>query len=630
MKKLTKILSAILVIVLCVQIIAPGTLAIGATPFVGNNVAKSASEGISLHSQGDAFEAAEIDAEIPVNDSYDENSDSKITTPILGEVEELRTENTKHYRHKDGTYTAAIYPEPIHYMDSTGSWQDIDNTLTLNSKRKSVAGKATYTPAASALDIRIPQDFSGGQMLTIGKDGYTVGMRIKTSDNSSAMSMSANATASRASSATAVIDNNFASMEAASVSSAADTSVSSDSAVELANKEEMKLDKKVSAVNYNDAFNGADLQYVITPSKVKENIIVTETQNSYVYQFELDLDGLIPVSQNNGSIRLYEDVEDEEALFVIETPYMYDANDETSFDVTMSLNGNNLTVTADPEWINDENRVFPVVIDPTLSTAASTFHDATANQNTPIMNFDSYMYLYAGSNNLNVRRAYLKFDLPHLPDGSVVTDATFQIVQHDVELANISTKLIAFDLSKKATWSDTSLTWSNQPLSKEKNGPLNDPNLKKIDYEIFKFANADGQVYSFNLTKTVKNWYEGTVNNGIMLTSSNEKESSQATIYSSDHDNSSLHPSVTIEYTNNIGLEDYWTYETRDLGRSGTVYANPYNGSITYLHSDLKMTGNLLPINVSHVYNSNNDGVYDTYYYNMSVGEKFQTLEAGC
>ena len=317
MQKFTKILSAILVIVLCVQIIAPGTLAIGATPFVGNNVAKSASEGISLRSQGDAFETAEIDAEIPVNDSSDENSDSKITTPILGEVEELRTENTKHYRHKDGTYTAAIYPEPIHYMDSTGSWQDIDNTLTLNSKRKSVAGKATYTPAASALDIRIPQDFSGGQMLTIGKDGYTVGMRIKTSDNSSAMSMSANATASRASSATAVIDNNFASMEAASVSSAADTSVSSDSAVELANKEEMKLDKKVSAVNYNDAFNGADLQYVITPSKVKENIIVTETQNSYIYQFELELDGLIPVAQENGSIKLYENKDDDEALFTI-------------------------------------------------------------------------------------------------------------------------------------------------------------------------------------------------------------------------------------------------------------------------------------------------------------------------
>ena len=201
MRKLTKILSAILVIVLCVQIIAPGTVAIGATRHVGNNAAMSAAEGVTLTSQNNELEAAEIDAVVSADDSVQKISDSKIVTPIMGEVEELRTENTKHYRHKDGTYTAAIYPEPIHYMDSTGSWQDIDNTLTLNSKRKSASGKATYTPAASPLDIRIPQDFADNQMLTIGKDGYTVGMRIKTPDNTSEKSRASATTSGKITSA---------------------------------------------------------------------------------------------------------------------------------------------------------------------------------------------------------------------------------------------------------------------------------------------------------------------------------------------------------------------------------------------------------------------------------------------
>lgn len=274
MRKLRKILSALLVAVLCVQIIAPGTVAIGATPFVGNNVAKSAAEGITLPSQGDASEIAEIDAVVPVDDTTDENSDSKIITPIMGEVEELRTENTKHYRHKDGTYTAAIYPEPVHYMDSTGSWKDIDNTLALNSKRKSASGKSTYTPAASALDIRIPQDFSDGQMLTIGKDGYTVGMRIKTSDNSATMSMSATATANKASSAKAVIDNNFESMETTNISSVTDTSASSNLTIESANKEEMKLDKKVSAVNYNDAWMAQTCSMLSHQAKLKKILLL--------------------------------------------------------------------------------------------------------------------------------------------------------------------------------------------------------------------------------------------------------------------------------------------------------------------------------------------------------------------
>lgn len=618
MRKLTKILPAILVVVLCVQIIAPGTVAIGATPFVGNNVAKSAADGSPVVVQGDNMLVTENEETI-VQDNLTTKTDEKLITPILGEVEEFRTENTKHYRHKDGTYTAAVYSEPVHYLNSSGEWQDIDNTLALNNSRKSVSGKATYTPKSSSLDIRIPQDFSGGQFLTIGKDGYIVGMRLKTSDT---ISMSTTAEKIDLSSVKAEIDNNYGSIKTSDVDILASNS-SSKLSIDEANKEEMKLENKVSAVNYKNIFDGADLQYVITPSKVKENIIVNKKQDTYVYKFELALNGLVPVQQDNGSINLYENVEDEEAVFVIETPYMYDANEDTSFDVSMSLSGNILTVTANSEWINDENRAFPVIIDPTLSTNASTFYDATANKNTPIMNFDSYKFLYAGNGLLNLRRTYFKFNLPYLPDGSVVTNATLEIKQHDVDLGDESVKLLAFDLTESASWSESSITWNNQPLSKDKNGPRDNPDLKKLDYELFKVENDKGQIYSFNLTKAVKNWYEGATNNGIMITSSDEEKNSQTTLYSSDHNDAALHPAVRIEYTNNIGLEDYWTYETTDLGRSGSLYANPYNGAVTYVHSDLSMTGNLMPISISHIHNHNTDNIYNEIYSGMYVGKKY-------
>lgn len=618
MRKLRKILSAILVAVLCVQIIAPGTVAVGATPFVGNNVAKSAADGSPVIVQGNNMFLAENEDAVEQN-NLTEKTDEKLITPILGEVEEFRTENTKHYRHKDGTYTAAVYSEPVHYLNSTGEWQDIDNTLALNSSRKSVSGKATYTPKSSALDIRVPQDFSGGQFLTIGKDGYIVGMRLKMTDT---ISMSATAEKIDLSSVKAEIDNDYGNVKTSDVDILVSNS-SSKLTIDEANKEEMKLENKVSAVNYKNVFDGADLQYVITPSKVKENIIVNEKQDSYVYKFELALNGLVPVQQDNGSINLYENVEDEEAVFVIETPYMYDANEDTSFDVSMSLNGNVLTVTANSEWINDENRALPVIIDPTISTYASTFYDATANKNTPIMNFDSYKFLYAGNGVLNLRRTYFKFNIPTLPDGSVVTNATLELKQYDVDLGDETVKLIAFDLPKDATWSESSITWNNQPLSKDKNGPRDDLSLKKLDYELFKVQNDKGQIYSFNLTKAVKNWYEGATNNGIMITSSDEEKNSQTTLYSSDHNDAVLHPAVRIEYTNNIGLEDYWTYETTDLGRSGSVYANPYNGAVTYVHNDLSMTGNLMPISISHIHNHNTDNIYTSVYSGMYVGEKY-------
>lgn len=615
MRKLIKILSIILVVVFCVQIIAPGATAITATPFVGNNVAKSASKGITLPSQNDNLGKIEADSIVQNIDS----SDNEIVTPIMGEITELRTENAKHYRHEDGTYTAAVYPEPIHYMDSSGSWKDIDNTLTL----KSVAGKATYTPTAAALDIRIPQDFSNNQMLTIGKDGYTVGMRIKSSDNLETMSRASATASTTITSTKAVINNNFESLQAVNTSPSIDASASNNLKVEAENKQLMKLEKKVSAVNYSGILDGANLQYVITPSRVKENIIVTKTQDSYVYQFELALDGLTPVAQENGSINLYENIDDEEPLFVIEAPYMYDATEETSFDVTMSLNANILTVTADAEWINDENREFPIVIDPTFSANTTTFYDATANQNTPDMNFPSFTTVYAGNGTLNLRRTYIKFTLPQLPEGSVVTESKLTLIQHDVTLGNSERKLMAFDLTQKDSWSEGSITWNNQPVINSSNAAIDDNEVKTLDYASFQTTNVDGRSYSFNITKAVKNWYEGCANNGVMITSDDESANSQAILYSSEHEDTTLHPSVTIRYNNNIGLEDYWSYETVDMGRNGTVYANPYNGSVTYAHSDLNMTGNLLPINISHIFNNNTSDIYSSVYSGMLVGKKF-------
>jgi hypothetical protein len=37
-------------------------------------------------------------------------------TPIVGEGESLREESVKYFRHLDGTFTAATYAEPVHYL----------------------------------------------------------------------------------------------------------------------------------------------------------------------------------------------------------------------------------------------------------------------------------------------------------------------------------------------------------------------------------------------------------------------------------------------------------------------------------------------------------------------------------
>lgn len=55
-------------------------------------------------------------------------SDKKEKSPIVGEVTDKRDENTKVFERRDGSYTAVITSEPIHY-DDNGEWKEIDNTL---------------------------------------------------------------------------------------------------------------------------------------------------------------------------------------------------------------------------------------------------------------------------------------------------------------------------------------------------------------------------------------------------------------------------------------------------------------------------------------------------------------------
>ena len=47
------------------------------------------------------------------------------------ELESLREESAKHFRLEDGSYIAAQYKGPVHYLDENGMWQDIDNSLSL-------------------------------------------------------------------------------------------------------------------------------------------------------------------------------------------------------------------------------------------------------------------------------------------------------------------------------------------------------------------------------------------------------------------------------------------------------------------------------------------------------------------
>lgn len=65
-----------------------------------------------------------------------------------------------------------------------------------------------------------------------------------------------------------------------------------------------------------------------------------------------------------------------ELTYSIPAPFMYDANQESTDKVELKLDVKSdteaiLTYTPDATWLNDENRVYPVIIDPPVVTDKS-------------------------------------------------------------------------------------------------------------------------------------------------------------------------------------------------------------------------------------------------------------------
>lgn len=128
---------------------------------------------------------------------------------------------------------------------------------------------------------------------------------------------------------------------------------------------------KVLVKNVSD---NTDIEYVVDGERIKENIIVKERAEKYEYDFDLSLDNLVVgVSADGKSLELTK--KDTGRLeFYIPSPVMFDSTGERSEDVYYEVEQDNsdtikIMVIASSEWINDENRVFPITIDPQVISA---------------------------------------------------------------------------------------------------------------------------------------------------------------------------------------------------------------------------------------------------------------------
>lgn len=551
---------------------------------------------------------------------------------IIGEDISKRKLNEKHFILNDGTTLIAMYPENVHY-EKNGKMEDIDNSL----QETQVEKETVYKNRSNSYKAEFSKNSNeNNKLVSLESDGHKISWLME-----GAQKANKKIEEEKDTNKNRITQEKIGRAEAKIVNKEQNT-LKANKRIE----EQTNLENVTSTIKYESILNQIDLQYQIKAECIKESIIINDKsalQEEFIFRFTTG--GLKAELLENKEIIIYKDNK-EDYTFKIEAPYMFDSNNEYSSNIEVTLKQIEdtkeyiLTIIPNIEWLEEKERVYPVTIDPTVSTSRY-FQNI---KDTYIFNGDESSssrhrahIIRVGSNNKvgphkNPTRGLIKFTLPELNAGDQVIYAYLNICSYpDTSEWAPPGREIQIDVHKMTSdWSEESASWSN----------LNSAYDSKInDYQKYKFdSNNQCIFYDFNVTNIVKEWYTTGNNYGLMLKEHYETYNypeSDAYFISANTNQEAYYngrPVVTIIYRNQTGIENYLSYHTQDVGRAGTVYTNDYNGNLVLTHYDVSTPGGRLPVSIKHVFNTNDKdkdiGYGKGYRLNLSQTIEFQTINS--
>ena len=487
---------------------------------------------------------------------------------ILYEIISLRDEYSKRFMLSDGNVQIARYDSAVHFLDENGEWKDIDNSLQSSDAIDSEDFNG-YENKANEIKVKFSKSSDASKLFKYQFDKSSITWGLSNADKKAAKISKRNAV------------------------------------VYSGDDDKLALENTQSGVTYTDIMPSTDLQYTVIGNTIKENIIIKDRKDNYDFTFDIKTKKCTLQLEDDGSISVFN--KDNEQIALIPVPFMYDSEGVYSQNVNYSLNEYkkgkyHLTISADPEWINSDERQFPVTIDPIIEKKYSNgITGATVNSKNPSVNFSSIPVYYVGNDNTFYNsRSYFKIDVPDIGKSNIVVKAEFNLYQTASNPSDFAERNIyAYKLTQD--WDATKITWNNKPTNQS----------TISDYMALNKNNST--VKTIDITGMVREWYSDISKNyGFVLMGDSEPATygkGSATFVKSlvntNFTNAQL-PSFKITYRNNKGIEDYWTYHSVSADNSGTAYINDFTGNLVFVNTDIAESGNRYPLTLSHVYNGYN------------------------
>ena len=318
--------------------------------------------------------------------------------------------------------------------------------------------------------------------------------------------------------------------------------------------------------------NNTNIRYVINNGIIKEDIIYNSLKNSNEIEYEINVEnGKYKLLNNN--IGIYDEFNN--LVMGINAPKAYDSNNNET-EIEVGLNGDTITYKIDYDWLNSEERAYPIIIDPEMVVYAHTAYDISAIYNNPtttignpdvesvgwVLHDAIHAYMYIGNNpSYGDSYSYYKFKDVYVNEelmGKYIKKAE---VYFPIKETNSANTLLGCNIT--GNYDVTNATYNNIPTN----------NVGSCTSKSFR--PGDSRV-TLDITNYIKDVVEnGKANNGIMFML--EDSSKYLTLYASEHyyidganGQSGKYPGGYVEYydnpdiANNMSINDF-TYNLRPM-----------------------------------------------------------------